>query len=120
VSSNIFILGTIPELSPSISFIGAPVSRRFVKLTPIPPPFFDNTAAELSVRIMLSMLSCMSSKKQLVNPPLAVLPEFWNVGVAGWNCPLRMDFAMFDALQNIRVTRMDFYTDKKDEIKTNR
>ena len=77
--------------------IGAPCSRMLLSSNATPPPRLDSCSAELIDRPIDSMLSSMRSKKQLTGSPRCVLPEFKNVGVAGWNRPSMISSTSFSA-----------------------
>ena len=49
--------GTTPLAAPLIFLIGAPASRKLVRLIPTPPPILDSCKAELIVRPIVFMLS---------------------------------------------------------------
>src|SRR6201998_3995016 len=81
------MIGITPELWFSMFLIGAPCSRMLLISNATPPPLLDSCSDELIELPIDSMLSSMRNKKQLTGSPRCFLPEFRNVGVAGWNRP---------------------------------
>src|SRR5690242_16040368 len=91
------MIGMTPELWFSMFLMGAPCSRMLLSNKATPPPRLDSCSAELMERPMDSMLSSMRSRKQLTGSPRCFLPEFKNVGVAGWNRPSMISSTSFSA-----------------------
>ena len=91
------MIGMTPELWFSMFLIGAPCSRMLLSSNATPPPRLDSCSAELMERPMDSMLSSMRKQEADTGSPRCFLPEFRNVGVAGWNRPSMISSTSFSA-----------------------